>query len=369
MKRILYIINSLAQGGAETHLLQLCEGLNKKDFELHICVLFNDQNSGTNKLLKSLRSSKVIIHLFSLEKSNFINMILSFFKILKIINLNEFKIIHTHLPRSDFLGGLIKLFNPKVLWISTLHDAYIKEVYSGYKIYTILKYLYFKANKIIVVSEYVKKWAIDKLLISKEKVEVIPHGVVINYNRKKLKVSKFLNLGCLARFEKRKGLNNLIDIMPEILNYNDKIKLFIAGNDPFGYKLELDNKIKALGLQKNIYLETFTNNPNKFLSKIDIYVYASVAEGFGLSVLEALNMKVPVVCFDILPLNKMVIHDKNGLLAEPFKLHDFKEKLLFLIKNERLRDKFSNFEEKHLIDNFSMNTMISKVESLYKLDY
>ena len=65
----------------------------------------------------------------------------------------------------------------------------------------------------------------------------------------------------------------------------------------------------------------------------------------------------------------MVIHDKNGLLAEPFKLHDFKEKLLFLIKNERLRDKFSNFEEKHLIDNFSMNTMISKVESLYKLDY
>ncbi len=65
----------------------------------------------------------------------------------------------------------------------------------------------------------------------------------------------------------------------------------------------------------------------------------------------------------------MVIHNKNGLLAEPFKLNDFKEKLLFLIKNERLRDKFSNFEEKHLIDNFSMNTMILKVESLYKLDY
>ena len=197
------------------------------------------------------------------------------------------------ISRSDF-WSTIKLFNSKVLWISTLHDAYIKNVYSGYKIYTLFKYFYFKADKIIVVSEYVKKWAIDKLLISKENVEVIPHGIIINYSRKKLKESKSLNLGCLARFEKRKGLSNLIDIMPEILNYNDKIKLFIAGNDPFGYKLELDNKIKALGLQKNIYLETFTNNPNKFLSKIDIYVYASVAEGFGLSVLEALNMKVPL---------------------------------------------------------------------------
>ena len=101
-----------------------------------------------------------------------------------------------------------------------------------------------------------------------------------------MKESKSLNLGCLARFEKRKGLSNLIDIMPNILNHNDKIKLFIAGNDPFGYKKHLDKKIRLLNLQENIFLETFTNQPNKFLSKIDIYVYAKLAEGFGLSVLE-----------------------------------------------------------------------------------
>ena len=47
----------------------------------------------------------------------------------------------------------------------------------------------------------------------------------------------------------------------------------------------------------------------------------------------------------------MVINNKNGLLVEPFKSHDFQEKLLFLIKNKKLRDKFSNFGKKH-IDNF-----------------
>ena len=86
----------------------------------------------------------------------------------------------------------------------------------------------------------------------------------------------------------------------------------------------------------NIFLIVSINNEEKRLisSVLDnLHYYASVAEGFGLSVLEALNKKVPVICFDILPLNKMVINNKNGLLVEPFNLYSFQEKLLLLIKN------------------------------------
>ena len=43
-------------------------------------------------------------------------------------------------------------------------------------------------------------------------------------------------------------------------------------------------------------------------------------------------MKVPVVCFDILPLNKMVIHDKNGLLAEPFLSYMILKKVIIFNK-------------------------------------
>ena len=64
----------------------------------------------------------------------------------------------------------------------------------------------------------------DKLLISNEKVEVIPHGVVINY-KKNCKSPNSISLGCLPRFEKRKGLNKLIEIMPKVLKYNKEIKI------------------------------------------------------------------------------------------------------------------------------------------------
>ena len=101
------------------------------------------------------------------------------------------------------------------------------------------------------------------------------------------------------------------------------------------------------------------------MKKIDIYVYPSIAEGFGLSILEALNNKLPVICFDISPLNRIIIDKENGFLVRPFDLEDFKMKILELIKNKKLRKKLSRHGNKYLIDNFSIGTMISKVENLY----
>ena len=53
---------------------------------------------------------------------------------------------------------------------------------------------------------------------------------------------------------------------------------------------------------------------------------------------------------------------KFEFLVKPF---DLKNKILKLIKNKKLRKKLSNHGNKYLIDNFSIDTMISKVENLY----
>lgn len=365
MKKILYIINSLALGGAENHLLQLCENLDKKKYNIQICTIYNDVNDGTPKIINRLKKQKIKIFYLKFEKEKNINILFSIFSIIKIIKDQKYDLIHTHLPRSDFIGGIIKLRFPKVIWISTFHDAYIKGVYSGYKVLYFLKYLYYKADKIIVVSDYVKTWAIRKLSISEQKLFEIQHGINIKKVTRKTKSNKNINLGCLARFEKRKGIDKLIKVMPEILKIRKETRLYIAGNDPFGYKNKLQNKIKKLKLEENIFLKSFTNEPDKFLKKIDIYVYPSVAEGFGLTILEALNNKLPVICFDISPLNRIIIDKENGFLVKPFDLEDFKNKILELIKNKKLRKKLSNHGNKYLIDNFSINTMISKVENLY----
>ena len=52
---------------------------------------------------------------------------------------------------------------------------------------------------------------------------------------------------------KKKRIDKLIKIMPEILKISKETKLYIAGNDPFGYKKYLQNEIKKLNLEKNIF--------------------------------------------------------------------------------------------------------------------
>ena len=55
-----------------------------------------------------------------------------------------------------------------------------------------------------MVSDYVKTWAIRKLSITENKIFEIQHGINIKKVISKTKFNKIINIGCLARFEKKK---------------------------------------------------------------------------------------------------------------------------------------------------------------------
>ena len=110
MKKILYIINSLALGGAEKNLLQLCENLDKKKYNIQICAIYNDINEGTPNIINRMKKQKVKIFHLKYKKEKNINILFSIFSIIKIIKAEKYDLIHTHLPRSDFIGGIIGFF-------------------------------------------------------------------------------------------------------------------------------------------------------------------------------------------------------------------------------------------------------------------
>ena len=256
-----------------------------------------------------------------------------------------------------------------MIWVCTFHDAYIKNVYSGYWIFYFLKKLWNNADSVIAVSDYVRLWAENNLLIPKEKIKVINHGII--FKNKIIKKQNNNNklpiiLGSLARFEERKGFKKLVKIIEITIKKIPNIELHLTGDNPFGYKEEIKLLIEKNNLSKNIFLHDFEKDINKFFNKIDIYLYASSAEGFGLSLVEALSFDLPIICFDIAPLNNIVKNNENGLLIKPFDLNAFSKSLIYLVKNKQAYINLSQNNSKEVKQKYSLEKMVFETDNLYQ---
>ena len=162
---------------------------------------------------------------------------------------------------------------------------------------------------------------------SRRRVEIIPFGININrrtrplYNREKLK--KELLVGSAGIMSKIKRFDLLIK---SLTNYTGKlnIHLRIAGEGP---EKEFLSGLAARLTNKNVTVEFpgHVKDITAFYDSLDLFVFPSHNESFGLVVLEALSRGVPVALFpDVggaLPLienngNGFVLNDGVGGLEE-----------------------------------------------------
>lgn len=151
-----------------------------------------------------------------------------------------------------------------------------------------------KAQKIIAISENTKQDLIKLCNVKADKIEVVHHGIEVKNQNLKIKNQKPYIL-YIGRIETKKNVQGILEAY-KILKEKHKIshELILAGAPGYGYekiKLEIGNlklEIKELG---------YINEETKWhlLSNADIFLFPSFYEGFGLPILEAQAMGVPVI--------------------------------------------------------------------------
>ena len=101
----------------------------------------------------------------------------------------------------------------------------------------------------------------------------------------------------------------------------------------------------------------------------DIKLVPSKAEGFGLVSLEAMNQKLAIVGFNVSATNEIVVHNKTGLLIEPFNAELFSSELISLLKNPTLYKQMGELGLERLSTNFSVAGMVENVIDFYRQNY
>lgn len=102
-------------------------------------------------------------------------------------------------------------------------------------------------------------------------------------------------LGCAGRLHPQKNQAAIIDILPRRAN----LHLALAGHG--AERDALRDQAAALGVGDRVHFlgELTSGDVAHFLAALDVFVFLSVAESFGLAVAEAAIAGVPVVCNDL----------------------------------------------------------------------
>jgi glycosyltransferase involved in cell wall biosynthesis len=225
--------------------------------------------------------------------------------------------------------------------VITVHDlAYYKNPawfpdHQFFNTKILIPFSIFKSKKIIAVSESTKNDLIKYFKVKKKKIEVILEGVD-DYCNLAVDESK-INLGTL---EPRKNLVRLIKAFNEFLKENpdSNFKLVLAGKK--GWKYEpIFETIKDLKLEDKVIWVGYVHLPEKIylLKHSFALVFPSLYEGFGLPILEAMNMGVAVVTSNVASIPEIVID--NAVLIEPEDRDSIKEGLNKIYRDADLRQK------------------------------
>ncbi len=168
----------------------------------------------------------------------------------------------------------------------------------------------------------------------------------------------------VGRLHPEKKVDTLVKAMPYIIKEYKKVHAIIVG---FGYMYDpLKRLSKKLNIEKYITFcgKISDEELRMAYSSGDIFVLPSLAELEGMAVLEAMSCKNPILIANSKESASVDFVDGNGFLFKPENPKDLAEKVLRLLKNEKLRKSMSlkSFENSR---NYDINKSVDKLENLY----
>ena len=214
-------------------------------------------------------------------------------------------------------GGLATHLLPKT---GTIVPEYLREFY--------LPDETIRAS-VIAITDFTRRYLVETYNIPADKVALIYQGTDTKrfqhsesawneaQQRYPLPREAAPILGSIGSFEHRKGHPVLFEALEELANCSyPNVHLMMVGDGPD--ESMLNERVKTLGLERNVSFFPFTDEPNYVYERLDITVLPSLyKEGLPNVLLESMSMGVPVVSSNIGGVSEIVIEGETGYMIEP----------------------------------------------------
>ena len=355
--KILQVIPTLDQGGAEHFVFELATAIHEKEIQCDVVTLYDVAHD--NYMAAQLRSKG--INIYSLGKKEGFDLSI-YLKLLKLIKKNDYDVIHSHVGAIKYTL-LASYVTKHVSFFATIHSEAKREAGKNIELWS--RRLLFKTNKCIpvTISEESEKSFEDfygfKTIMIPNGVSKFTPGNPVNIKDNFDQIVFIHPASC----QPVKNQILLFEAFEKLAELYPNVKLIWAGTNE-AYKdlfISLQEKMSS----KICYVGTISN-VRDYMYAADGMCLSSKMEGLPMTVIEAFSVGCIPLCTPVGGCNNIIRNGYNGFLSADLSVDSYCEMLKKFVQ--------LNVEEKKRMKNnaiasyedYSINSTCEKYLEVYK---
>lgn len=378
--KILHLITRLILGGAQENTLLTCEGLAQRGHEVILAYgpiygpegsLYNRAKQGGYQLIEIPNMLRPIRPLKDYA---------CYRTCRKLIRQLQPDVVHTHSSKAGIIGRAAASAENVPTVIHTIHGLPFHPYQSKLinRIYISLeRYAAKRAHKIVTVCDAMRDQALAENIGQPDQYETVYSGMEIepfirDTNDRQATRTEYnikpdeIVIGTVARLSDLKGHDDLLEVLPELVQRFPNVKLMWVGDGWLREKLE--QKLDQMRLKQHVVLVGMVNPDQipRFIRAMDVLVHPSYREGLARALPQALLTRVPVVSYDCDGAPEVCREAQTGKLVPTGDIESLKNALTYMCEHPDARKAMGEAGRKYCRERFDHHVMVRELERIYE---
>jgi glycosyltransferase involved in cell wall biosynthesis len=360
--RILFLLTSLAYGGAETQVVRLAIRLKLRGWEVAVASLMPPK-----AYVEDLEAAGIPV--FSLGIRRKLPDPRPVLRLVQIIRKWRPDIVHSHMVHANLLARIVRFLAPIPVLICSA-----RSIDEGSRFREIL---YRLTDSLCDLTTQVSHAGLERYVrvgaVPRHKIRYIPNGVDTERFkpnledrlkfRKELGVDGFVWLA-VGRFDPPKDYPSMLQAFARVVHKHSNTILLIAGDGPL--RKTMENLARELGIEKRTKFLGIRQDIPQLMNAADAYVMSSSWEGMPNVLLEASATGLPIVATDVGGNREIVLDGVTGFLVPPRNPEALARAMLRIMDlSDEERKEMGKRARKHIEVKFNLDRVVDLWEILY----
>ncbi len=368
--RLLEFVTSFHIGGTERQVLNLTNGLDPEQFDLHMGCL-----GKIGPFLEDVTSRGIPVSEYKTRNLYNLGSLNARLRFARYLRHHTIEVVHSYGFYSNVFAIPAARFARAPVVIASIRDC-------GEALTTtqnrVQKMVCRMADCILTNADGVRAWLLGQGYPS-GKIQIIRNGIAPSISADGAHAGKLRRelglaadtpvVAVLSRLNPLKGIEYFLEAAVPVSRRFPAVRFLIIGGASYNgggsYKAEVQNHATRLGLDSRVIFTGFRTDVHEILPEISISVLPSLSEGLSNSLLESMAAGVPTIATRVGGTPEAVEDGTTGLLVPPRDSGSLSHAMALLLENPALARSFGEAGRRRVINLFSIEKMVHQTQSLY----